>query len=671
MLMWLQFAPVLLLALVATVLPGLPIAWMLRLRGMAFLAAAVAASFVVLAVAMIATPLIGIAWGPLPVVLTAAVVTAVLIPIRVLTGRGIAAREAPRLDLRRRVVSALPTAAALLLAFVLISWVIRIGIGAPDSFSQSYDNVFHLNAVAWILETGNASPFAMTMTTLGSPTYYPTLWHATAALVAQLSGCSVAVATNALTFAVVGWIWPVGMVFFARLVIGGGPLRTFAIAGMSTASSVFPYAALTWGVLYANTLATALLPIAIGFLLLGLRGGLPQRQPLPSVWIAFCGALGATVLAHPNAILGFGVFAIPMLIAFGYRTLRSGRRSEQRDRSSRTKLALQFGGTVVAIVCFAALWLWLSLQTTDNNRTYGYSPLSALDDVLTGAPMNLERAVGLAVLTLLGIVLLILRRRQWWIIAAYGFAVLLYVVAASTSGTVRDVLTGGWYNDAHRIAFLIPIAAVSLAAAAVAMLLEMLSAGLGRWVRQTGSSAARRLRPVALAVTLMLIIGSVQGQSLQSTQEYIRDLFGVDTGSEPGADPETDPGLVSNDELALFERLPETTPETALIAGDPWNGAAFAFAIGHRNVLFPHLQGSETPEMHQLATEFASLPAAEACELVTDLGVTHMIESSDRPYQNRTEDSDEFKGLHRLDRSPVLTRVDEEGGAALYEITGC
>ena len=34
MLMWLQFAPVLLLALVATVLPGLPIAWMLRLRGM-------------------------------------------------------------------------------------------------------------------------------------------------------------------------------------------------------------------------------------------------------------------------------------------------------------------------------------------------------------------------------------------------------------------------------------------------------------------------------------------------------------------------------------------------------------------------------------------------------------------------------------------------------------
>ena len=51
---------------------------------------------------------------------------------------------------------------------------------------------------------------------------------------------------------------------------------------------------------------------------------------------------------------------------------------------------------------------------------------------------------------------------------------------------------------------------------------------------------------------------------------------------------------INPDELQLFEDVAELTPEDAVIAGNPWNGSALAYAFTGRRVLFPHVGGAYT-----------------------------------------------------------------------------
>jgi len=70
--------------------------------------------------------------------------------------------------------------------------VVVQGIGSPETLSQTYDAVFHYNAIAYIVDSGNAS--SLTLNSLGTPgtpgSFYPSAWHDFASLLVLTTGAS-------------------------------------------------------------------------------------------------------------------------------------------------------------------------------------------------------------------------------------------------------------------------------------------------------------------------------------------------------------------------------------------------------------------------------------------------------------------------------------------------
>ena len=91
-------------------------------------------------------------------------------------------------------------------------WLNTRIIARPDAFSQTFDNIFHLNAVRWILDTGNASSLQFAMTSGGARfNYYPVAWHDVISLALQIAGRADPVAgTNAMILVAGALVWPAG-----------------------------------------------------------------------------------------------------------------------------------------------------------------------------------------------------------------------------------------------------------------------------------------------------------------------------------------------------------------------------------------------------------------------------------------------------------------------------
>ncbi|MDQ4137235.1 MAG: hypothetical protein M3116_00100, partial [Actinomycetota bacterium] len=139
---------------------------------------------------------------------------------------------------------------------------------ALDAVNSTYDGVFHLNAVAYILGTGNGSSIELyRMAHPGNDPieFYPAAWHDLVAATVQLTGASVPLATNATWIAVTAAVWIPGVVYLAVTAFGrGGQLLTALLAApLATAFAAAPYLLLDWGTLFPTGLAYALLPAGL------------------------------------------------------------------------------------------------------------------------------------------------------------------------------------------------------------------------------------------------------------------------------------------------------------------------------------------------------------------------------------------------------------------------
>lgn len=673
---WLEAAPALLLAVALATLPGLPTAWALRFRGLGLLAVSVGASFAIIAVASLLAPFAGVRWSALPVLGTAVLVAlAAVVARRFLPAAGpVAAAPSETSGAaapRHRAVRPLGPVAiggSLVIAAAVVGVVLMRAIGDPSHPSQTSDGVFHLNAVAQILQTGDASPLHMNLAYPERPNvFYPTLWHALVALVAQLSGAGIAVSANAASIAISAWVWPVAVLFFAAPFFVRRPVHLVLAAILAAAFPGFPYLFLDEGVLYSNLLSTALLPIALGAAHLALRHRLNAARgadvpvggtaPLASLWIAVGGALGAAVLAQPNAFFGFSALLLPLLVAVAVDVGRSA--------PTRAAKVWRWGGLAVAVAVIAVLWVSLA---TEYDSPYDIAPLPAVLRVI-----GFKRdAWVLAVLVLVGaLLLLLLIRRHRWLIGSYALVVALSVSAQLLTGPLRDLLTGGWYNGAWRIAALLPIIAVPLVGSGVGLLIDAVltvARRAGSGGAATGDDAAQRasvpnrlLAGAAVAVILLLTAVGAFSRGVPEQAAAIAKAYEITETSR----------LLTPDRFALLQRLEANTPADALVAGDPLTGTAFAYALAGRNVLFPVFQSEISAPAAELATRLRKLDREQACALLTELHVTHVLDFPGRSWKSRSnpESNLRFIGLRKVGKSPALEEVDHEGRAVLYRVT--
>ncbi|UTX52787.1 DUF6541 family protein [Leucobacter aridicollis] len=634
------------LALVATL--GLPAALALGARGFTLALLTIPAAFAVISVASIALPLAGLTWTPVTVCASGVGLALLLLIARRWLG---SQNEPPSRAARFWPVSA---AAAIGGAAIAVSLV--LGIKGPSHVSQSYDAIFHLNAVRFILDTGSASPFDMTLATSpDAAVYYPTPWHGFVALIVQLSGASIPLATNAAVFTVACVVWPIGAVALGRAVAGPSMRVTLVSGILAAAFPSFPLLLVRYGVLYPNLLATALIPFAFVALLALLNLG-PARTSFAASngtrIVLFLGALGAASTAHPNAFFALVVVSLPAVFVSAYR---GWRRPGQEQLGTRVAIALG-----LLALCGAIGFLWLRATTSDNGWEGTKSFPAAVWDAFGSSPRLEGHAWVLTALVVIGAIIAIGQRRHRWLIISYAALLLLFGVANGLpASALRTALIGLWYNDAWRLAAILPLAAIPLAVLGLSTLAALIHVGWLRWRALLGRDPATG-RAAAAGAAVLLALAATQGSGIYAAVQAVSSRY----------DPVGNPILLSEDEETLLKRLDEHVPADTVLAANPWNGGSLAYAISDREVLVAHTGGLLTPEVAELTSNLAD-GGARVCELAADLNVEFVLDFGERYVFPGTPRAEPFAGISGVEDSSILTEVDREGDAVLFEITGC
>jgi hypothetical protein len=689
-------------AIVVVVLPGLSVlaaAGIGRMRAAA-LAGPVTVALVGGAGVLLAAIGVRFAWWSVAVVLV--VVAAVVLGARLLLRRIAVHRRARRASGPGRdaaahgaVASAPPTADAAAVAAaaalprrapgwaIAASWlagaaivaaVVLPALGSGGAVSPTYDGVFHLNAAASILDDGDASSFHLYR--LNNPgddlEFYPAAWHSLVALVAGVTGAGIPLATNAVWIAVAVAVWIPGAAWLTAVVAPVAHRRVALLAApvLAAAFAGFPYLLLDWGTLYPTGLAYALVPAGLALLVQSLRldpAAAPVRHPHPASTALAVVWLAAAVFAHPRSIISVAVIAVLVLAIPLARELRA----RLRDPATRRRaLAVLIGGAAALVAGVAAvsvavlLYFDVASRPIEDRLNGGPARASqtvagaivqaiGLGPVSSPSEQAVAPSIGLAVLTLAGLVIAARTRGLAWIPLAFAAFAVLYVLAASSDGAIAKVLTGFWYKDKYRLISVLPVLAVPAASLAVAAGLRWLQARVPR-------PGARRL----IAVVAGVAVAASAVPALAGISRATADIFSVPAAAAPGR-------LLDADELALLRRLPDLVPATDAIAGDPWDGSALTWAVGERRSLFPHLTGDWGADRGLVATGLdRAATDPEVCAALDRLGARWLF-TSDGRLGGENPDAEFYAGLDRAPAAPGFTEVAREGGSALYRIDAC
>lgn len=635
---WVSAAPAFATAALLLLVPGLLLAWILRLRGLWLWAFAGPASVSVVVVGSVLGSVLGIAWSPLAVVAALALLAVIALVLRFTLLRvPVSASERSAQD--RRWL----TAAGLALGGLLISVLLVIIVGAPENISQTFDNVFHLNAVRYVLDTGDASPFTVGRMTGDAVWFYPAAWHGIVALVSQMSGASIAVSSNAVLFIVAAVVWPAAIVLLTRVLSGGSRWVEASAGVLASALPAFPFLLADYGVLYPYLLGAALLPSAVAGTVVVLR--LRTAGPgVASVVIVLLGSMPGLAFSHPGAFVAWMVAAIVCGICAYVFLIRS-------SPAPRVRLLATVGLVAGVLVAIGAGYV---LRPAKEAR--GWPPVGSMGQA-AGEALFLSPhypAVPLLVCALLWVGLAVLLRRRTradiTALALFGAFAFLYVIAQALPWhTIRDLITGSWYNDASRLAALLPLVAVPIASVGAVTACTFLAAAWrrGRW-------------PLRGALVGVLAIALV----FQAHSAYVLIRW-----AQPTYEYESDSPLISTDELALLERLPSEVGADDVIAGNPWTGTSLAYAFSDRRVLMPHILTEETPDELTINDALRdAAPDSPVCDALGREGVTYVLDFGEKEVHGERHD---YAGLDRLSSSKAVELVDQQGDARLYKIIGC
>lgn len=663
---WWETAPMLLACIAMMVVPGLAMALCLGFRGVLAVGVAPALTVGVSGVAAIVAPFVGLQWNVFLLAGFAIVASGGCfalamgvkrVPARVVSGK-----------VHERWPVLLGAATGVTVAGLIIAGQTIDLIGDPQNIAQRYDNVFHLNAVRFIMDNGNASTLNLGALTgaSGRGAIYPAAWHAFAALLADATGMGVAESVNIVNVTIAAVVWPVSMVFLARVVAGARSVALLATGILSAGFIAFPFLMMVWGPLFPYMLSLAVLPAALGMVVIIAGMARDVHAPKGLAVIALLVILAGIALSHMSSVNSLLLLALPLLGWAAARRITFLVRSGARFK---TFLPLVLGA-VTYVAVFLLAWSFLRPAPYDGWLPH-QTPGGAIGEAIAHSPMNFEEVpVLVTVMGLAGFLTVMRSRRNAWLGVAFVLVAYLYVVdAAFDRGPLRTALTGIWYADTNRVAALIPLVSTLLGGLAVSALWDYLTRWLSvvrkRFAAVRNSTPGTHLSPLArvtggILVALILASG-VQSSALQtyiaeSEQKYLRDW------------PES---MLSSDEYALLDRLDEEVPVDAVIAVNPWNGGSLAYAFTGRAVTVYHLSGSSDPEVQTVSTTLNSaIFSVEACDAIRDTGVSFVLDFGDQ-FLAPDPAASTYGGLENLQDSNVVQLIDEQGAAKLYQVTVC
>lgn len=655
---WMSEVPAFCAALTLLFAPGAVVASVAGSRGLALYAAAPALSVSLVASAAIISPFVGLDWSLWSVVAATALAVALVWCARRIRPWKV---DAPVLEPQRRYRGSV--CAALVIAAVLVGSRMLGAISDPDAISQTFDNVFHLNAIQFILEKRSGSSLSVGEMTGGG--FYPAAWHDLVSLVGQLSGVTIPVAANVLNVCIGAVVWPAGCVYLARVIMGRRPAAVLSAGILSAAFGAFPLLMVDFGVLYPNFLALSLLPLVMALGILVLRLVADDATHPATSGTVFLGTLPGLALAHPSGLMTVLPLLSPAAICWWWLGNSSHFQRSVIWRSGISRVLLLVAG---AAVCLA---LWKIVRPPEAAATWPpvLTPLDAIWAIITSSGIGRPESWVVMALTLIGLAVAGLTRR-YWLLGAYGaVAGLFFMAVAGQQGRIRTFLTGVWYNDPERLAAVLPVAILPLAvlgavaswdacARSFATASRTVQAGKGAFLsgfRQAGV-------PIGALVSLTILAVGTQQANLAAAQASAARNYVVSADAD----------LLDSNEMALLERLKDEVPADSVIVGNPWNGSSLVYALADRQTLQPHILGAVSDEALDI---FANLNRAASdpavCSSVRQLGADFVLDFGDRQVNNGEGRTIDYDGLDDLQASGAASVVDSQGRATLYRITAC
>lgn len=647
---WASAVLVAVVAVAVTFLPGMIVSAAAGARHLLLLVAAPALSVAMYATAALVYGQVGIPWTIASVAVFILVIAAAALVVRLAILHGRRARGHPRAQLTVSPVLGL----SLAVAAATITVQLVLVYGNPDNVSQTYDAAFHLNGVRYILDTLNGSSLHLTGMILpdGHSSFYPAGWHDLISVVAMLTGGNVVAAANMTNLVVAAVVWPLGVLSLVQVLAPGRKSALVIAAFVSAAAPSFPLGMLDYGVLYPYFLALAFLPGAIALGLSIVR--LVDADLLGPVFLqvlALVASIGSMAISQTSVVFGFGAIALVGLAASTLVLIRSA--------GSPAKKALWAGGFLGLFLVFvAAWWKFGSVGYTAPWQPYA-SPLQGLFEALTSSRNGTPPAILLTLLLIVGIVAE-LRRGRWWLPVMWAVPAVLFALSAVLpSGDLRNAALGIFYKDPPRLAALTVPLTVILATLGALALWTFVAQRLA--VRQNKSKVAVS---VAAIVGIVVLLVGLQGIAMQSAVERAAGKYRLSDSSQ----------ILSEDERVLLERIKTDVPDGAVIAGNPWTGTSWAYALSDRDVLNPHFNSSTAPDhltVNRELNEANEDPAV--CAAVKSTGVTYVLDFGVDQFGGRirVDTSIGYEGLLDLDDTDVVQEVDRENDKVLYRITAC
>ncbi|MEV7637515.1 DUF6541 family protein [Pseudarthrobacter enclensis] len=677
---WWQTAPTFASAALIYFLPGLVILALLGVRRLNLAALAAPVSTSIAACVAVVLPYLHLPYTP-------------LVYFGVSTVLAVVAWALRRLWLRRQLGSfwladnglvdgtdlghktaALAVPLGLLFAAIVISARFMSGFGVPENFSQTFDNVYHLNAVHHIVQTQNGSSLTVGNLTEASSYFYPAGMHDMMALLQMLTGNPVPVVVNVGTIVIGAVVWPLSCVFLISRLVGYRPVALVSAAVLSAGFSAFPYLLIGFGVLYPNNAAIALLPVTLGLAveMLGMSRRTASSFLPPTA--AFCAVLPGMVLTHPSAMVAMLGFLVPVVLG---KLVKEFSAWSAGTTSKRAFLRWTMASTGF-LAAVTAAWLLLRPGLGAAPWTPFQSNARAIGEILGSAPMGTTTAWAMAILTVIGLyVIARTLKRTWWVLGMYLVAAVLYMVVSSwPPGTFRTLLAGVWYNDSFRLAALLPVTTLPIVVMGAEWLVLKIRATVMRWSDWTPvlPQDARRpaawilkLRPkssasvISVWVVLALLGIAAQGGTLSPVQQRLHTVFAVTSSSD----------LVDEDEMEILKQVDANVPADGVIVANPLTGGSLVYALANRQPIAPHIFGERT-EAEQLLLDHWDEAAynKDVCPVIREMNAYWALDFGTKTV---IPTEDPFPGLADLAArtAPAIEVVATADKARLVRTTAC
>ena len=662
---WLATIPLLLFAVVLAFGPGYAMGWALRVPARLRVFYAPLLTFALVAVSAIVLGKTGIAWSLISFVLVAAVMVAAAAGLMWLVGRrwpALASASWPGND----VPVAWPVVGVVLGGFLVLHMTEDMVYG-PEAFSQSLDNSFHMNAIRWIQEHGDASSLTLGAVAAANqePTFYPAGWHDFVSLIYSTTGTSIATATIVTVLLAAGILWPCSLVALSLSIPKLRRLQALAIPAMICGFAAFPGLLLRWGVLFPNLLGYALLPSFVA-LMVYLVQVMVRREYSASLSLGLASLVGLAGLAlvHPNAVVSAAAFAVPLLLAGVTWVVRS------RELTSRQKWV---GSILLLAVLVGCVGAWRVLRPaefasntwspilTEGEALYQFLFLGLENANQLGDKFNPSYLAGFLVLW--GVGYLLYKRRNLWLIASWVLIGYLWIVSASVPrGEFRLLMVAPWYTDHFRLAALVVFPSVILAGIGLGGFVE----GLLTWVARRAPRPARlKVATIGMGVAMILVlvvaglssrVPSVQETTLAVSREYRLTPTSV---------------VLNQDEMNVINEIPKIVPKDDVIVNNPWDGSAYIYALADRHLTGYHFEFETSPKysaiMHNLKDARTN---PEVCREVNEYKA-HWYVHLENQLNFGPDAQKNYDGLVAAIDTDVLTPVYSSGPMTLYRISAC